>query len=382
MDASGRGAATPTPLRVAAVVEQCWQPVPGGSGTYVVELLRALGDRPDVRVRGVAAAHRHPAPADVRPPVAVTSSRLPRRLLYDAWARLGRPRVERLVPGAEVVHATTWAIPGTARPLVVTVHDLAFLRDPDHFTARGVRFFRHALERTRDEAAAVVVPSEATAADCVRAGIERSRVHVVPHGVDVPDVATAQVAAFRDRHGLERPYVLWTGTREPRKNLDGLLRAFALLDADVDLVLVGPEGWGAGTEPADGVGDRVRVRVRVRERVHVLGRLPVAELHAAYAGAAAFCFPSLWEGFGLPVLEAMAHGVPVVTSAGTSTAEVLGDAGAAVDPHDPSAIAAALDRALGEEGRAWAVAGRTRAAGFTWADAARRTVDVYRTALG
>lgn len=365
------------PLGVAVTVEQCWQPVPGGSGTYIVELLRALRDDERLRLRGLAAAHRKPSPADVRPPVPVTHAPLPRRALYDLWNHARAPRAEHLVRDCDVVHATTWALPPTRRPLVVTVHDVAFLRDPSHFTARGVRFFRRALDRARDEAAVVIVPSEATAADCEAAGIGRDRVVVVPHGIQQPSTTARDVAGFRRRHGLEAPYVLWTGTREPRKNLTVLLEAFSRLVAtvpDLDLVLVGPSGWG---DEATGTADP-----RVLQRTHTLGRLPRSELEAAYAGASVFCFPSLWEGFGLPVLEAMAHGVPVVTSAGTATAEVLGSAGALVDPRDPDDVAAAVAQALGPAGRRWAEEGRTRSASFTWAEAARRTADVYRHAAG
>lgn len=357
-------------LDVTMVVEQCWQPVPGGSGTYVVELLRALRDRRDVRLRGLAAAHRHLPDPDVRPDVPVTHVPLPRRVLYDAWNRTPLPRVEHVVrPAPDVVHAPTWALPRTRSPLVVTVHDVAFLRDPSHFTARGVAYFSRALARVLDEADRVLVPSLATARDCIDAGIEESRLVLVPHGVRVRPGTPEAVAAFRRRHGLDRPYVLWTGTREPRKNLGTLLTAFDMLAAefpDVDLVLVGPAGWGSTPEPA------------ARDRVRLLGRLTWDDLQLAYGGAAAFCFPSSWEGFGMPVLEAMAHGVPVVTSTGTSTAEVGGDAALLVEPTDPAALAAALATALGPDGAVLAQRGRDRAAGFTWEHAAEETARVYR----
>ncbi len=356
--------------RVALTVEQLWQAVPGGSGTYIVELAAALAAA-GTDVVGLAAAHRGQPPADLRPGVPVRHAPLPRRVLYDAWNRLGLPRAEHLDRRADVVHATTWAIPPTRRPLVVTVHDVAFLRDPGHFTPRGVQFFTRALERTRAEAHVVVVPSEATALDCIEAGIERERIDVVPHGVRVHAPDDAAVAAFRSARGLERPYVLWTGTREPRKNLAGLLAAFARVPAtDVDLVLVGPAGWG---EVADVPAD-------VRARVHHVGRLPWDELQLAYAGARAFCFPSLWEGFGMPVLEAMAHGVPVVTSVGTSMAEVAGGAALLVDPRDPDELAAALARAVGPDHDTLAEAGRAVADRATWAGAAARTLAAYANA--
>lgn len=359
-------------MRVALTVEQLWQPVPGGSGTYIVELAAALGGA-GADVVGIAAAHRRPPPADLRPAVPVRHAPLPRRLLYDAWDRLGLPRAEQLVRGADVVHATTWAVPPTRLPLVVTVHDVAFLRDPAHFTPRGVRFFTRALAHTRDRADVVVVPSEATATDCVAAGIERDRIAVVPHGVRVATPTPDAVAAFRAAHGLARPYVLWTGTREPRKNLPGLLAAFELVaaaDPELELVLVGPAGWG----------EEAGVPAGVRARVHHLGRLSWPDLQLAYAGARAFCFPSLWEGFGMPVLEAMGHGVPVVTSAGTSMAEAADGAALLVDPRDAAQLAGAITAAAGPEHDRLGAAGRAVAARATWAAAATGTLAAYERA--
>ncbi|EYR64776.1 glycosyl transferase family 1 [Actinotalea ferrariae CF5-4] len=349
-------------------VEQLWQPVPGGSGTYITELLAALDRRQDTQVRGLAAAHR---PRSGRGPrgVTVDHAPLPRRVLYDAWNGLRAPRAEALLRRpVDVVHATTWAVPPTTRPLVVTVHDLAFLHDPGHFTARGARFFVRSLERVVDEASAVIVPSRVVAEDCVAHGIEESRLHVVPHGVRVPAVTARQVDDLRRRHGLHRPYVLWAGTLEPRKNVERLVAAFELVRGErpgMELVLVGPSGWG-GRTTSDAPG------------VRALGRLSWHDLHTAYAGAEAFCFPSIREGFGLPVLEAMAHGVPVVTSAGTSMAEVVGDPdnGVLVDPADASSVAAGILDAL-DRRSPLAERSLRRAADFTWDRSAAATRAVY-----
>jgi glycosyltransferase involved in cell wall biosynthesis len=358
--------------RVALTVEQVWQRTPGGSGTYVVELSRELSARPDIEPVGIAAWHRGPAPAAWPLTIPVRRAPLPRRALYDAWQQLHLPRAEHLVRHADVVHATTWAVPPTRRPLVVTVHDLAFLHDRSHFTERGNAFFRRALEQVRDRAAAVLVPSSATADDCVAEGIPAERITVVPHGARVTRPSAAQLADWRARHGVAREYVMWCGTVEPRKNLATLLSAFARADlADVDLVLVGPQGWGRLPE---------EVAALPPDRVHVLGSLSRTDLDAAYAGARAFCFPSIREGFGLPVLEAMTHGVPVVTSAGTACAEVAGDAALLVDPLDVGALADALRSATGDAHDDLAARSQERARDFSWEQSATTTVDVYREA--
>ncbi len=360
------------------VVEQMWQPVPGGSGTYVVELLGALTAQ-GARVAGLTAAHGArlaPEAHGIPEAVLMRSSRLPRTALYEAWNRLERPRAEALAPGAEVVHATTWAVPGTRLPLAVTVHDLAFLRSPEHFTRHGAAYFRRCLDRARAHADVVLTPSRATADDCVAAGVPASRLEVIPHGVRVRAVAADDVAAFRREHRLERPYVLWTGTREPRKNLPALLEAHRrLLDrgTDLDLVLVGPEGWGVDA------AERATTSGPLRNRVHVTGRLPERLLAAAYSGARVFCYPSHWEGFGLPVLEAMAYGVPVVTSRGTCMEEVCGDAGLLASPDDPEEIADRIALAAGGEHDVLARAGLDRAAAFTWEASAAAHCAVYES---
>lgn len=351
-------------------VEQAWQPVPGGSGTYVSEMSRELATR--VELTAVSAWHRQPAPPDWAPSGRRRRVPLPRTAMYEAWQRVGLPRIEWSAGAVDVVHASTWAVPPTTKPLVATVHDLAFLVEPDHFTARGIGFFGRALEHVRRRADAVVVPSLHTRDECVDAGIPAERLHVVPLGSRLPATTPQDVAEFRSRNGLTRPYVLWAGTVEPRKNLPAVLAAYATLRRtrpDVDLVLVGPSGWGDVDIPTD-------------ESVHRLGLLSRVDLARAYAGAAVFCFPSLREGFGLPVLEAMSAGVPVVTSAGTACAEVAGTAGLLVDPTDHDALAGALEVACGSDGPALAAAGLARAAEFSWAAAAERTVEVYAAITG
>jgi glycosyltransferase involved in cell wall biosynthesis len=164
--------------------------------------------------------------------------------------------------------------------------------------------------------------------------------------------------------------VMWCGTLEPRKNVTGVIDGFTRARAQLtghDLVLVGPTGWG----------DQHEARRGTDAAVHWLGKLSRTDLARAYAGADAFCYPSFAEGFGLPVLEAMSYGVPVVTSTGTPMVDLVGDAGVAVDPTDAAAIAAALATVVGDRATLTTVA-RDRATLFSWDAAARATLGVYR----
>lgn len=368
-------------MRVAVVLEQCWHRVPGGTARAALDQVRAvqeLGSGSGVEQVGLSAWHRAAPPEPWRPEVEVAQLRLPRPLLYETWHRFQRPRVERATGPVDVIHATGYAVPPRSRPLVVTLHDLAWRHDPSNFTPRGVRFFEAALRRTIDGADLVLCPSQATLDDCVAAGIEPARLRQIPWGIDAELADDASVEAVRQRYGLTGRYVLFVGTLEPRKNLRRLLEAMRRLpQRDVSLAIAGPVGWGDAL--GDGGGD-LRERV-MRERVKLLGFVAPEDLAPLNRGAAAVCYPSLWEGYGLPVAEALAQGAAVVTSKGTATEElVAGGAGLAVDPLDTDAIAGALARILDDEDLAatlWAAA-RARAAERTWEATARLTVDAYR----
>jgi glycosyltransferase involved in cell wall biosynthesis len=246
------------------------------------------------------------------------------------------------------------------------------------FSRAGLRFFRRALELTLAEASLVLCSSLATLARCRAAGFDEARLRHVPLGVRVEPVTEPEVEAVRERHGLQGRYVLWTGTIEPRKNLRGLLQAFARIEPEVGLVLVGPPGWSEDLE-----GVLAALPPAVSARIRRLGWVDADELGALYAGASVFCFPSLLEGFGFPVVEAMAHGTPVVTSTGTSTEELVADgAGLAVTPTDVDSIAAAVSRLLTDEALAerLATAGRRRAAEYTWERSASLVERAYADA--
>jgi glycosyltransferase involved in cell wall biosynthesis len=352
-------------------LEQCWHHVPGGTGVAGMGMARTLAARGDIDLLGVSARHASPPPLEWRPQVPVVSLPLPRVVLYEAWHRLRRPSVERATGPVDIVHATSLAIPPRSAPLVVTVHDLAFLHQPSHFTRRGRSFFSRGLNLARKDADLVLCPSETTAQDCRRHGFAHGRLRVVPMGIDRLEATEKEIEEARERYRLRRPYVLWTGTIEPRKNLTRLIEAFVALDHDVDLALVGPSGWNE---------DLTRLLAGMRDRIRILGFVPERELAALYGGATVFCFPSLLEGFGFPVLEAMAQGTPVVTSSGTSTEEIAGGAAVLVDPRDADSIADGIRSVLDDDSlaRKLSEAGPHRAARFTWERTAQELVKIYR----
>jgi glycosyltransferase involved in cell wall biosynthesis len=287
---------------------------------------------------------------------------LPRAALYESWLYLRTPPVQVAVGRVDIVHATTILVPPRTAPLVVTIHDLAFLHEPGHFTAHGGRLFRRSLELIRSRADLVLASSRATVDDCVAAGIPAERLRHVPLGVAAGRVGAP--GAARRRFGLDRPYVLFVGTREPRKNLPRLIEAVGRLPSDHVLAVAGLDGWG-DAPPRDS------------DRVRLLGFVTDDERDELYAGADAFVYPSIREGFGLPVAEAMALGVPVVTSRGTATEEVAGGAAVLVDPTDVESITSGIEQALADRSRLVA-AGRARAAELTWERTAEATVAAYR----
>lgn len=349
-------------MRVAYTLEQCWHEVPGGTAVATLELARAIVAGGEVELVGVAGRHRRPPRPEFAPTTPeVAHLPLARPWLYEAWNRLGRPRVERATGPVDVCHSTL-AIPApSAAAQVVTVHDVAFVHHPERFTGHGARVMRAGLERCR-AADVVLCPSRATADDLVALGFDRERLRVVPWGVRAADVGPRDVARVRAAYDLPDRFVLFVGTVEPRKNLARL--AAAAERADLPLVVAGAPGWGDAA-PAGAA--------------RFVGFVPGADLPALYAAADVFAYPSLQEGFGLPVAEAMAAGVPVVTSARGATAEVAGGAAVLVDPLDEGSIADGLRRALAERDT-WVAVGRERAAELTWERAAAATVAAYREA--
>jgi glycosyltransferase involved in cell wall biosynthesis len=369
-------ASTGVIMRVAVTVEQSWHVVPGGIATSTVELLRALAGHDDLQVVGVAARHREPPPRALVPPVPVRQLPLPRRLLYETWQWLRWPPVERATGPLDVLHDAGFVVPPSRAPLVATIHDLFFLTHPSHYRWHPRMVLRRGFDLARRHARLVMCPSRATMVECVAAGMEPERLRVVPWGVRMREVSADRAADVRHRYGLARPYVFFCGTVEPRKNLPRLLEAFRALDRpDVELILAGQQGWKEDIRTLLG---------RLPGRARWLGLVPKDDLDALYRDAAVVVYPSLREGFGLPVLEAMAQGAAVVTSAGTATEEVAGDAAVLVDPLNVEAIAGAMARLLDDRELAASLgkAARKRARTFDWSRTAELTAGVYAEAAG
>jgi glycosyltransferase involved in cell wall biosynthesis len=352
-------------LRVAYTFEQCWHRVPGGMATAAVEVARALRSCDDLELVGVAGRHARPAPAAYTPPVAVRTVPVGRPWLYESWLRFGWPKVEGATGVVDVVHATGLVPAACDAPLVVTVHDLAFMHAPEQFSRHGVRVMRRSLDVIRQRAALVLCSSAVTVADCADHGIAESRLRLVPLGTAAVAVGEEDAERVRRHYRLPAEFILFLGTIEPRKNLRRLAAAVSA-NGDRPLVVAGVDGWG-------------NARPDVDADVRFIGFVPPHDLAGLYRAASVFAYPSEREGFGLPVLDAMAQGTPVVTSRGTSTEEVAGDAAELVDPFDVDSIADGLARAdarrteLGERGR-------HRAAAMTWQATARATMAAYREA--
>jgi len=276
-----------------------------------------------------------------------------------AWSRAGRPPAERFLGGFDVLHFWDWMYPPQRSGVRATmIHDLVPLRFPEWTTPRTRRMHRAKYQNAARTCDVIFVNSRFTGSDVVNLlGVREERVRLAPPGVD---------SKFRPegpRADLGGSYLLTVATLEPRKNLETLLRAHSLLNGDLRLAIAGPPGWG----PEVGLD---------RERVIQLGYVDEEELVTLYRGAEAFVFPSRFEGFGIPVLEAMASGTPTVVSAHPSLDDASGDAAVRVDPDDPDAMAAGIEAALARRNELVA-RGLAHAREFSWERTGRALLDGY-----
>jgi glycosyltransferase involved in cell wall biosynthesis len=304
---------------------------------------------------------------------------LPARPLHLAWRRSAWPPIEWITGAVDVVHGPNFVVPPARRAArIVTVHDLTALHHPELCTPH-TRTYPDVLRRALASGAWVHTVSDFVRAEILDAfGADPERVVTVPNGVDA--IAAADPEVGRRAAGAAR-YLLAMGTIEPRKNFPGLLRAFerAAPDIpDVRLVVAGPDGWDGGRFAA------ALAASPARDRVTRLGALDDAQRAAMLRGATALVYPSVYEGFGLPPLEAMSVGVPTLVTAAGAVVEVVGDAALVVPVGDDDALAEGIVRiATDEATRADLVArGHVRAGGYAWPRTAAGLVGLYRRAVG
>lgn len=309
------------------------------------------------------------------------------RMPHQLWRDQGEIPWRAWRDGVDVIHAPAFSGAVWRRqPLVLTVHDLLYLRHPDWLPAARARWYwARWIPLTARRASAVIAPSEATKQDLITlAGVAPDRITVIPHAVDplfARRLSEDSVREYRARKGLTAPYVLYVGAIDRRKDWRGLLEACALLrrtHGSVRLVIAGHVSGRRSDLEASlgsaGLGDGVVL----------VGHVPDAELPALYAGAAVFVYPSWWEGFGLPPLEAMAMGVPVIAYRTSSLPEVLEGAGLLLDaPCPPATLAAAMQSVLDDQSLRQSLIdkGRRQAARFSWRRAAEQTMAVYERCL-
>jgi len=330
-----------------------------GDETYVAGLLRELAAS-DLRF---AAVTRHPelVPEGIEPIELQARSQVLRMAV-------GLPRLlRRLRPAlAHFQHSLPLAPPS---PAVVTVHDVSFERDPSVMGRRDRLIFRTVVPRSARRAARVLAVSEVTKRDLIELyGIPEEKIVVTPNGVD-PAFTPKGPSADGE------PYALFVGALQPRKDPAAAIEALGLLGNGAPrLILVGQDKGGRAE------AERAAERNGLSSRVEFRGHVPQEELAALYRGAVCLVFPSRYEGFGLPVVEAMASGTPVVATTAGALPEVAGDAAILVEERNPVALAGGIERAIADRERLVA-AGLERARQFTWAETARRTLAVYRALL-
>src|SRR5690606_28001569 len=356
-----------------------------GINGYIANLLRALPDADPALRYTVLAGPQAALPDDPRLTVRRSAWRTARPLARIAWEQLAQP-LALAQTGPDLSHQLAFVAPVFSRvPFVVTVYDLSFVRFPERLPAARRLYLRLLTRRSCHTARRVIAISRSTAADLTAIfGVPADRIDVAVPGVSevFAPLPRDQVEVFRQRAGLPPRFFLYLGTLEPRKNLPLLLRAYAALPAAereaVHLVLAGGRGW---------LMDEIEQTLAARDRAatgHRPGYIPAEDLPLWYNAAEAFVYPSVFEGFGLPVLEAMACGTPVLVADTSSLPEAAGDAGRCLPPHDEAAWTDALAQAMHDS--AWRAEaserGRARARQFTWARTAVQTVASYRRALG
>ncbi len=307
----------------------------------------------------------------------------PPLVLEKLWNQWHQIKLENLIGKVDLIHTSDWLEPPSRLPKVTTVHDLIVYRYPESFQKRGghdiVLNQKRRLEWVKKESRIIMVDSQATKDDLVEIlKISKEKVKVVYLAAkeNVKRQSLAEVEKVKNKYKLKRAYFLSVGSREPRKNLPGTLKAFTEIAnrfPEIDLVIAGKYGWG----------EDLKIEKAIRDRIHLLGFVSEADLPSLYSGALGFVYPSFYEGFGLPVLEAYQCGCPVVTSNKGSLAEIAGSAAILVDPQKPTEIALGMERVLKmdrKEKEKLIEKGLEQAAKFSWKKTVQGVLAVWREA--
>ncbi len=380
-------------MRVVVDARSAVDPRRTGVGRYTRALLRHLPPADPhtsyvawyLDVRGIGTRSRRFAGWSAN--LGERASRIPTRLFGPISSRIGSPKLEWLAGASDMVFAPNFLPPPTsARRVIVVVHDLAFDVMPETAPHQDARW-RRRFERSLARATAVIVPSEAARSDLLRFyGPAHERVHVIHHGTDAEAFSPAsppEVEDVRRRYRIAGPYIVFLGGFEPRKNLEVLVRAFGMLeDHRYRLVLSG------GAVPwVKGYRERIDRAIAglsadLADRIVLTGYVSDPDRRALLSGAEVLAYPSLYEGFGFPILEGFAANVPVLTSDRSAMPETAGNAAFLVDPADPTSIAKGLGQLLGDDDlrNVLRAAGTARVATFTWERCARRTAEVIHLA--
>ena len=377
-----------------------------GVGNYCLNLLKALMEVDGLDISGFAAQARALDLEAIGRPVRHRRLPIPTRVMYKVWSSFGGPAVDSLLGGVDVYHATNYFLPPVKRAKrVLTIHDIAFKKHPELCSPKIVGPFSSKVEGFAREADAVIADSESTRKDIIELlGAKPNRVHTVHLAVDdsmapVPKMEARQRVAAT--YNIHHSYVLFVSTIEPRKNVHGIVEAFRKIRDDVPhrLVLAGAKGWleadfeiefdkeewidRVDAAVVESIQGKMKIEVP-KGRVIQTGFIPQSDLPALYSAADALVFPSFYEGFGLPVLEAMACGCPVITANNSSLPEVAGDAAEYCDANANDSIANTMRRVLSDESlrKQMRQRGFAQAAKFSWKKTAQQTAAVYRSVCG
>jgi glycosyltransferase involved in cell wall biosynthesis len=355
-----------------------------GIGRYTRGLMAALAETDQENKYTLFCAGQSPDSSHWPANFTIRSTHVPVQWLTAGWHRLRIPLpVEQLAGPCDIFHSPDFTLPPLREALgVVTIHDLSFLRVPQCADPGLRSFLERAVPRSLARAARVLADSENTKRDLIELlNVAPERITVVPAGIEPrfrPVRDTVKLAEVRARYQLPEWFILMVGTIEPRKNLSRLITAYGQLRRQTGLphalVIAGKEGW-----LFQGIYDQV-TKEGLTDHVHFPGFVADDDLPTLYTLADLLAFPSLYEGFGLPPLEAMACGTPVVTSNNSSLPEAVGSAALLVNAEDTEELTEAIARVLCDANLRVRLAdlGRAQAARFTWPEAARKLLDAYR----